>query len=327
MALSVVQKIQVSCLKDTNMRRYIGPWTSSDIPSLSSIMGVVPFATPQTFSRIVVLPAFARPMTRMRKYGHLYRSLRILTSSTSASTKNQFDFSRVETLCRLTGCMWFSNLCHLCLHWCRRSTVEMEYEAEAQRTWVWLGRRAWGQGKEERAARSSQGITHHTDPGNSCPLSLSHRFWTNLVVSLAPNRLPCLTRLIVVHDGDKMACAIHMKWLVRQIPGSFRLRRTRTFTIRWAPLRAFHATRYHWHLLKVRMHSIFEGSDQTLVMPIRAYSCPGAQRSNLISDASEGTVIGRSDGRAYQGYALVLPRATRAISFVFTLPLRISPSM
>jgi hypothetical protein len=98
-------------------------------------MGVVPFATPQTFSRIVVLPALARPMTRMRKYGHLYRSLRILTSSRSASTKNRFDFARVEKLCQLTGCgMCSCNLCHLCLHWCRRSKVEMEYEGEAQRT-------------------------------------------------------------------------------------------------------------------------------------------------------------------------------------------------
>lgn len=38
-------------------------------------MRVVPFATPQTFSRIVVLPAFARPMIRIRKLGHLARSL------------------------------------------------------------------------------------------------------------------------------------------------------------------------------------------------------------------------------------------------------------
>ena len=31
------------------------------------MMGLVPCATPQTFSRMVVLPALALPMTRMRK--------------------------------------------------------------------------------------------------------------------------------------------------------------------------------------------------------------------------------------------------------------------
>src|SRR6266550_6960854 len=38
-------------------------------------MRAAPFGTPQTFSRIVVLPAFALPMIRIRKQGHLARSL------------------------------------------------------------------------------------------------------------------------------------------------------------------------------------------------------------------------------------------------------------
>jgi len=42
----------------------------TDLPSLSYMMDFVPFATPQTFSRMVVLPALALPMTRMRKCGH-----------------------------------------------------------------------------------------------------------------------------------------------------------------------------------------------------------------------------------------------------------------
>jgi len=49
------------------------------------MMGLVPFATPQTFSRIVVLPALALPMTRIRKYGHRYRSLSTLTCVPSES--------------------------------------------------------------------------------------------------------------------------------------------------------------------------------------------------------------------------------------------------
>ena len=66
------------------MSKYIG--LSSDLPSLSSTMGFVPFDTPQTFSRMVVLPALARPMTRMRKCGHLYRSRRISMSTSESTT-------------------------------------------------------------------------------------------------------------------------------------------------------------------------------------------------------------------------------------------------
>ena len=39
----------------------------SRTPCSSYMMGLVPCATPQTFSRMVVLPALALPMTRMRK--------------------------------------------------------------------------------------------------------------------------------------------------------------------------------------------------------------------------------------------------------------------
>ncbi len=52
---------------------------SSSTPFWSYMMGFVPFATPQTFSRMVVLPALALPMMRMRKWRHLYRSLSTLT--------------------------------------------------------------------------------------------------------------------------------------------------------------------------------------------------------------------------------------------------------
>ena len=54
------------------------------------MMGFVPFSTPQTFSRIVVLPAFALPMTRMRKWGHLYRSLSIERDAASEATYELF---------------------------------------------------------------------------------------------------------------------------------------------------------------------------------------------------------------------------------------------
>ena len=39
----------------------------SRTPCSSYMMGLVPCATPQTFSRMVVLPALALPITRMRK--------------------------------------------------------------------------------------------------------------------------------------------------------------------------------------------------------------------------------------------------------------------
>ena len=60
-------------------------------------MGFVPLDTPQTFSRIVVLPALALPMTRMRKWGHLYSSLSFAISSTSGSV-NQSNFGGVQTI-------------------------------------------------------------------------------------------------------------------------------------------------------------------------------------------------------------------------------------
>ena len=66
-------------LAGTDMRKYIG--LSSNLPFLSyTMMGSVPFATAQTFSRMVVLPALALPMTRMQKRGHLYCSLSCVIS-------------------------------------------------------------------------------------------------------------------------------------------------------------------------------------------------------------------------------------------------------
>ena len=63
---------------------------SFNLPSSSyMMMGCVPFATPQTFSRMVVLPALALPMTRMRKCGHLYCFLSTVILSTGATIKNQ----------------------------------------------------------------------------------------------------------------------------------------------------------------------------------------------------------------------------------------------
>ena len=56
-------------------------------------MGLVPFATPQTFSRIVVFPAFALPITRMRKCGHLYRSLSTFIFSSLISDRHQSIFT------------------------------------------------------------------------------------------------------------------------------------------------------------------------------------------------------------------------------------------
>ena len=42
-------------------------------PCSSYMMVLVPWATWQTFSRMVVLPALALPMTSIRKWGHAYR--------------------------------------------------------------------------------------------------------------------------------------------------------------------------------------------------------------------------------------------------------------
>ena len=73
-------RFHFSTYKEQNIRNHISG-LSFNLPFLSCIMtGFVPFSTPQTFSRMVVLPALALPMTRMRKWGHLYWSLSIATS-------------------------------------------------------------------------------------------------------------------------------------------------------------------------------------------------------------------------------------------------------
>ena len=69
----------------------------TDLPSLSYMMDFVPFATPQTFSRMVVLPALALPMTRMQKYGHRYCSLSIWTCVSSVSDTCQSRISNAES--------------------------------------------------------------------------------------------------------------------------------------------------------------------------------------------------------------------------------------
>ena len=82
------RRFQVFTYKEQNIRKYTV--LSSNLPSLSyMMMGCVPFATPQTFSRMVVLPALALPMTRMQKWGHLYWSLSIVISSTCGTAKSQ----------------------------------------------------------------------------------------------------------------------------------------------------------------------------------------------------------------------------------------------
>ena len=53
----------------------------SSTPCSSYMMGFVPFPTPHTFSRIVVLPALALPMIRIRKQGHSYCALSIAIAS------------------------------------------------------------------------------------------------------------------------------------------------------------------------------------------------------------------------------------------------------
>ena len=80
----MIQKASLLHLGGTEYEKVHG--ISSNLPaSLYMVMGCVPFATPQTFSRMVVLPALALPMTRIRKCGHLYFSLSIAISSTGAT--------------------------------------------------------------------------------------------------------------------------------------------------------------------------------------------------------------------------------------------------
>jgi hypothetical protein len=52
------------------LKRWREHRTQTNPPSLSYMIGLVAFATPQTFWRMVVLPALALPMMRMRKCGH-----------------------------------------------------------------------------------------------------------------------------------------------------------------------------------------------------------------------------------------------------------------
>ena len=66
-----------SCFRDSlNLGFTLGSGVGSGVglilalsrtPCSSYMMGLVPCATPQTFSRMVVLPALALPITRMRK--------------------------------------------------------------------------------------------------------------------------------------------------------------------------------------------------------------------------------------------------------------------
>ena len=71
----------MTCKKLGGQRRYK---TQTDLPSLSYMMGFVPFPTWQTFSRMVVFPAWALPMIRIRKCGHRYCSLSSLTCAISS---------------------------------------------------------------------------------------------------------------------------------------------------------------------------------------------------------------------------------------------------
>ena len=68
MASNESQTVQPDSLQEIQQSRKHK--TQTDLPYSLYMMGFVPFATPQTFSRMVVLPALALPMTRMRKCGH-----------------------------------------------------------------------------------------------------------------------------------------------------------------------------------------------------------------------------------------------------------------
>jgi hypothetical protein len=60
------QNVQADYLQETQQSKEVqNPESQTDSPSLLYMMGIVPFATPQTFSRMVVLPALALPMRRM----------------------------------------------------------------------------------------------------------------------------------------------------------------------------------------------------------------------------------------------------------------------
>ena len=64
-----LQSVQADYLQETQQSKEA---QNSDhfLPSLPYMIGFISFATPQTFSRMVVLPALALPMMRMRKCGH-----------------------------------------------------------------------------------------------------------------------------------------------------------------------------------------------------------------------------------------------------------------
>ena len=60
------QTAQADYLQETQQSKEVqNSESQTELPSLLYMMGFVPFATPQTFSRMVVLPALALPMTRM----------------------------------------------------------------------------------------------------------------------------------------------------------------------------------------------------------------------------------------------------------------------
>ena len=81
MASDVLQMVPILYLKESQFGKQLQK-LELGLPSWSYIMGLVPCCTPQTFSRMVVLPALALPMMRMWKWGHLYRSLSFTTGST-----------------------------------------------------------------------------------------------------------------------------------------------------------------------------------------------------------------------------------------------------
>ena len=87
MTSNASQKALVFCLRQNmNEGTQILNW-------FTMLIIYVPFATPQTFSRIVVFPAFALPITRMRKCGHLYRSLSTFIFSSLISDRHQSIFT------------------------------------------------------------------------------------------------------------------------------------------------------------------------------------------------------------------------------------------
>ena len=146
----------ITCKKLNGQRKH-KTWT--DLPSLSYMMGSVLFAIPQTFSRMVVFPALALPMTRMRKCGHKYCSLSNLTSVSSVSDcvhqrmimqRYHIGLLNGNALSSITGNRALDS--EMEQEWCCTDAADArlggEYEKELKRVMIWMYL-AWELKKQE----------------------------------------------------------------------------------------------------------------------------------------------------------------------------------